>query len=335
MGRARTKTAAVVVGIVGATVALTASSGAATPSTTYSACLRTGQLTNVAVGAKPRAACPAGSTTIHWNMTGPAGPRGASGAIGPRGLTGATGTTGPTGAAGRAGDNGATGPQGEVGATGTQGEPGTGGPQGPGGETGPVGPKGATGEIGPEGPKGDTGPDGLTGDTGPQGPAGPQGPQGPAGPLGSQGPAGRNGTTLMLVDSGGHAFPLVVGPSIGTTGPESVANVMISGAIFVVDLSTGKISTADPDIYFDQPGCVGTPYTDVQPLANMAAGPTATPGSTIYIGAARSRNATPVSTLDPSGCRDVSPGGRTLEPLRLQGTMPDVTLTAPFQIQQQ
>ena len=98
------------------------------------------------------------------NITGPAGPEGATGPTGPAGADGAPGATGPQGPKG---DQGADGPA---------------GPQGDPGPTGPQGPKGDTGATGATGPKGDTG---ATGATGPQGPKGDQGPTGPQGPAGA------------------------------------------------------------------------------------------------------------------------------------------------------
>jgi collagen type I alpha len=161
---------------------------------------------------------------------------GATGPAGPKGDTGATGATGPAG------------PKGDTGATWATGATGPGGPQGliginflgpwaaspqqyhaatndvvtfggstwiaildntgsqPGDTTvnPPVwqilavkGADGAVGAQGPAGPQGLTGPagaQGLTGPAGAQGPAGPVGPQGPTGPTGPQGPAGANGS---------------------------------------------------------------------------------------------------------------------------------------------
>ena len=57
--------------------------------------------------------CPSGMTPIHWIVTGPVGPAGATGATGPQGPAGETGAAGPAGA------TGATGPQGPAGPAGT------------------------------------------------------------------------------------------------------------------------------------------------------------------------------------------------------------------------
>lgn len=57
--------------------------------------------------------CPAGTTTLNWNQTGPQGPIGASGTAGvagSQGSPGAPGTVGPTGPAGAQGPTGPVGP---------------------------------------------------------------------------------------------------------------------------------------------------------------------------------------------------------------------------------
>ena len=69
--------------------------------------------------------CPRGTTELDWNQKGATGP------AGPKGDTGAAGATGPAG------------PQGDTGTT---------GPTGPAGPQGPPGAKGATGATGPAGP---------------------------------------------------------------------------------------------------------------------------------------------------------------------------------------
>lgn len=67
--------------------------------------------------------CPAGTTRITWNTTGPAGAVGRTGKpgkAGPRGATGSDGATGPTGATGATGAAGAAGAQGVFDASNTQ-----------------------------------------------------------------------------------------------------------------------------------------------------------------------------------------------------------------------
>ncbi|MFZ2056781.1 MAG: hypothetical protein WAV54_05185 [Acidimicrobiales bacterium] len=116
--------------VAGATFGAVQIAGATGTSVTYHACLLKGVLSKVGT-ATPR--CPAGSTVIYWNSTGPQGargPQGFKGATGARGLTGATGATGARGLTGATGATGATGPQGFKGATGAQ------GPQGPAGIAG-------------------------------------------------------------------------------------------------------------------------------------------------------------------------------------------------------
>lgn len=69
--------------------------------------------------------CPAGQTTLSWNMAGPPGPQGPAGARGP------AGSQGPTGAIGTAGIQGPRGAAGPAGPAGSQGPTGPVGPQGP------------------------------------------------------------------------------------------------------------------------------------------------------------------------------------------------------------
>ena len=111
----------------------------------------------------PKCECP------PIRITGPMGPRGATGSTGPMGVTGPTGSTGATGSIGP------TGPTGNTGATGSI---------GPTGVTGPTGNTGATGSIGPTGV---TGPTGATGSIGPTGATGATGVTGPTGPTGATG----------------------------------------------------------------------------------------------------------------------------------------------------
>jgi hypothetical protein len=71
--------------------------------------------------------CPAGTTAISWNQTGPQGPAGQTGATGAQGPQGQTGQPGATGATGPQGPQGATGAQGPAGPQGTAGTAGTNG----------------------------------------------------------------------------------------------------------------------------------------------------------------------------------------------------------------
>ena len=76
---------------------------------TYYACVSSaGAITIVSA----TTTCAAGFTKIHWNETGPAGPRGATG---PKGATGAAGPKGTTGATGPQGPEGPQGPAGTAG----------------------------------------------------------------------------------------------------------------------------------------------------------------------------------------------------------------------------
>lgn len=68
--------------------------------------------------------CKSNEALLSWNVAGPTGPKGDTGAVGatgPAGPTGATGATGPAGPAGSTGATGATGPAGPAGATGATG----------------------------------------------------------------------------------------------------------------------------------------------------------------------------------------------------------------------
>ena len=153
-------------------------------------------------------------------ITGPMGPRGATGSTGPTGVTGPTGSTGATGSIGPTGPTGVTGSIGPTGATGPTGNTGVTGVTGP---TGATGPTGVTGEIGPTGA---TGPTGVTGEIGPTGATGPTGPTGNTGATGSIGPTGVTGPTGATGATG------VTGPTgpTGATGNSSqpVANFLVN-----------------------------------------------------------------------------------------------------------
>ena len=107
-----------------------AAMGATSSGTTYYACLKNGNLSNVGTSAPD---CKAKQTLISWNQEGPVGPQGPQGPIGPTGATGDQGEPGPIGPAGA---TGAPGEQGPAGAKGDQGDPGA---QGPVGAQGPAG----------------------------------------------------------------------------------------------------------------------------------------------------------------------------------------------------
>ena len=109
---------------------------------TYTGCLQSGAITNLAIGTSPMKPCPNNSTQISWNQTGPQGASGAPGAQGPKGDTGAPG------AQGQKGDPGAPGAQGP------KGDPGAPGAQGTKGDTGATGPQGIPGTDGKDGKDG-------------------------------------------------------------------------------------------------------------------------------------------------------------------------------------
>lgn len=104
-----------VVAIAGTITAVAFATGVTLPfsgdGNTINGCYNTssGQL-SLLTPSKPT--CPAGTTAIKWNQTGPQGPQGVAGPQGPKGDTGATGPQGIQGVAGPKGDTGATGPAG-------------------------------------------------------------------------------------------------------------------------------------------------------------------------------------------------------------------------------
>ncbi|HBF0109647.1 TPA: collagen-like protein, partial [Clostridioides difficile] len=151
-------------------------------------------------------------------ITGPMGPRGATGSTGPTGVTGPTGNTGATGSIGPTGVTGPTGSIGPTGVTGSTGSTGATGSIGPTGVTGPTGNTGVTGSIGPTGV---TGPTGNTGEIGPTGATGPTGPTGSIGPTGATGPTGNTGVMGEIGPTGPTGNTGVtgeIGPT-GVTGP--------------------------------------------------------------------------------------------------------------------
>jgi Collagen triple helix repeat (20 copies) len=117
--------------------------------------------------------CPAGTTPISWNQSGPAGPAGVAGSRGPSGPAGAEGPPGPSGPAGP------TGPSGPAGSPGANGSPGTGAVVA---DTAPASACPNGGITVTDG-SGDIGYvcDGSNGSPGPSGPSGPAGPSGAAG----------------------------------------------------------------------------------------------------------------------------------------------------------
>ena len=92
-----------------------AAMGASSSGSTYYACLKNGNLSQVGTSAPE---CKAQETLISWNQEGPVGPQGPQGPIGPVGATGAQGEQGPAGEKGDQGDPGAQGPVGAQGPAG-------------------------------------------------------------------------------------------------------------------------------------------------------------------------------------------------------------------------
>jgi hypothetical protein len=112
-------------------------------------------------------ACKKNENVLSWNVVGPKGDKGDTGAPGPKGDTGATGPQGPKGDTGAIGVTGTAGTQGLAGVDGA---------------VGPQGPSGVNGKDGAQGPEGLAGKDGSVGPVGSQGPKGDPGPTGPTGP---------------------------------------------------------------------------------------------------------------------------------------------------------
>lgn len=127
---------------------------------TFTACLKNGQLHDVAVGDEPRQACKSSETEVTWHARGPAGADGA---------TWYSGASLPTAELGADGDLFLHTDSGDVFVK----ESGT-----------------WVTQANLEGPRGPAGPRGPEGPEGPRGPAGPEGPVGPEGPMGPEGPPG-------------------------------------------------------------------------------------------------------------------------------------------------
>jgi hypothetical protein len=70
---------------------------------TYTGCLQSGSLTNIAIGAAPLKACPKNATQISWSQTGPQGEQGIQGIQGEKGDQGTPGPAGPASLAALAG----------------------------------------------------------------------------------------------------------------------------------------------------------------------------------------------------------------------------------------
>jgi hypothetical protein len=85
---------------------------------TYTGCLQSGALTNIAIGETPLKACPKNSTQISWNQTGPQGAQGLQGIPGIPGEKGEHGDKGDPGVQGLRGEQGPPGPQGIPGPSG-------------------------------------------------------------------------------------------------------------------------------------------------------------------------------------------------------------------------
>jgi hypothetical protein len=137
--------------------------------------------------------CKKDEIPITWNIQGPKGDKGDTGAQGSPGIQGVKGDTGAQGQQGIQGLKGDKGDQGPQGIQGLRGDKGEMGEQGPQGVQGLKGDKGDTGDQGQQGLKGDQGLQGLKGDKGDQGEPGLQGVQGLKGDTGENGDKGDRG----------------------------------------------------------------------------------------------------------------------------------------------
>ena len=198
----------------------------------------------------PKCECP------PIRITGPMGPRGATGSTGPMGVTGPTGSTGATGSIGPTGPTGNTGATGSIGPTGVTGPTGSTGATGSIGPTGVTGPTGNTGVTGSIGPTGVTGPTGNTGEIGPTGATGPTGNTGVTGEIGPTGATGPTGVTGEIGPTGNTGATGSIGPT-GVTGPTgATGSIGPTGA-------TGATGVTGPT------GPTGATGNSSQPVANF------------------------------------------------------------------
>ena len=245
--------------------------GAATSPGTYTGCLKSGVISNVAMNSDtPSSPCQKPAVQISWNATGQVGPTGPQGATGATGAQGPKGDTGATGAQGVKGDTGATGAQGLKGDTGATGATGA---------QGLKGDPGATGATGAQGPKGDTGATGATGATGSEGPVGPQGPVGPTGPAADEPDPNPYDLTYHLLANVGQNPPVDVealgfSQKVELPVTTTVGGVGASGRPSLSDLSV-TVPVSAQMLRFLRPAHVGQP---LQSLSLEVCRPTETTG---------------------------------------------------------
>ena len=192
-------------GIVAALIFIAGVAYASTSGGVIHACVRENGEIRIVADAKY---CIRGETPLQWNIVGPQGPKGDTGAPGPAGASGAQGPKGDTGATGPIGP---AGPQGGKGDTGAAGPAGSQGPAGPTGDTGAPGPTPIIVSLPVSDTNCPTGGisittsdnqvyylcNGAKGDTGATGPAGPQGNPGQKGDTGATGSQGTSGSLVL------------------------------------------------------------------------------------------------------------------------------------------
>lgn len=94
------------------------------------------------------------------------------------------------------------------------------------------------GQQGPKGDQGDVGPQGPIGETGERGAIGPMGPQGPKGDTGDVGPQGIRGEQGLTGLTGAQGVQGDRGEKGDTGAPGTISTQIITGAPFVVTLSS-------------------------------------------------------------------------------------------------
>jgi hypothetical protein len=78
----------------------------ATDNQTYTGCLQSGSLSNIAIGSAPLKACPKNATEISWSQTGPPGTPGTNGTNGTNGTDGVSVASAPEAAGANCADGG-------------------------------------------------------------------------------------------------------------------------------------------------------------------------------------------------------------------------------------
>jgi len=138
------------------------------------------------------------------------------------------------------------------------------------GQQGPAGDTGATGSQGPQGLQGDAGPQGIQGTQGTQGATGSQGSQGIQGlqgDVGPQGPEGPQGTVraIPVFLSNGQDIGSLISPGELISGEWRNA-ILLTDSDYVVKFSgtTRRVNDLE-NLQWDQSGCTGQAYANLQP----------------------------------------------------------------------